>query len=391
MFAMSLLKLPDYLWGIETFYGCNAELLFDRFQTTYEELKPTKSLTTTARSSFQTTYEELKLSMGATPSCSSTASRLPMRNWNNRKVATVLESNQASRLPMRNWNRPMKPWFHIVSCRFQTTYEELKPISRKTSGKGWASRLPMRNWNLGLTIPEEICPWSFQTTYEELKRFTVDGIFDEYKVKLPDYLWGIETLRWDDGLGDLPASRLPMRNWNSSTLRYKSSGRFCFQTTYEELKPWIGCFFLMFSSCFQTTYEELKLASGFFFLKKLPTLPDYLWGIETEYIQHTGLSRVALPDYLWGIETSLRYRPHHQTALPDYLWGIETQRDKGSFWRHIAGFQTTYEELKHEICSSRTWTSNGFQTTYEELKLHNWPLCVTIAPTASRLPMRNWN
>ncbi len=99
----------------------------------------------------------------------------------------------ASRLPMRNWNtnwRTILPW---RQRRFQTTYEELKPLGDIGEGPTVekASRLPMRNWNT-----------SFGT-----KRIT--------RNTLPDYLWGIETRICREVFLSFPASRLPMRNWNA--------------------------------------------------------------------------------------------------------------------------------------------------------------------------------
>ncbi len=59
---MDQVKLPDYLWGIETVsYEIDFAQLWERFQTTYEELKP-------------------PVPVPVTVPC--LASRLPMRNWN---------------------------------------------------------------------------------------------------------------------------------------------------------------------------------------------------------------------------------------------------------------------------------------------------------------------
>ena len=144
-----------------------------------------------------------------------------------------------------------------------------------------------------------------------------------------------------------------------------------------------------FRHSFQTTYEELKRVSG---LTNTPafSLPDYLWGIETQSSRRS-LARpgLRLPDYLWGIETRrcqrdpseswasrlpMRnwnlctfFRLSQKISLPDYLWGIETRK-----W---------YAENKERV--------KGFQTTYEELKLYlsMW----LYLSWASRLPMRNWN
>jgi len=251
--------------------------------------------------SFQTTYEELKrisnllkLSMVGLPDYlwgietdkpnrsggSSTASRLPMRNWNffsnerrdgNDALPDYLWGietsssdsassrwSSASRLPMRNWNPPFVWNCGIVWNGFQTTYEELKRSKvSEVSTLEYASRLPMRNWNLRAgqenfavrMLPDYLWgietvwirpQWThtqlrFQTTYEELKppMSTTSGC----EPWLPDYLWGIETssntnyqfrergfqttyeeLKLSDDLEKMEpnvlASRLPMRNWN---------------------------------------------------------------------------------------------------------------------------------------------------------------------------------
>jgi len=116
----------------------------------------------------------------------------------------------------------------------------------------------MRNWNYGAYFKS-----------------------DTFMLWLPDYLWGIETLRrWEMPIQrkrfqttyeelklahrrrhkvDLKlASRLPMRNWNR-VFGCDWDCVFCFQTTYEELKlsRCLWCFFKCIG--FQTTYEELKL------------------------------------------------------------------------------------------------------------------------------------
>jgi len=102
---------------------------------------------------------------------------------------------------------------------FQTTYEELKlRISRNLESTRSASRLPMRNWNTVCSKPVPISLSSFQTTYEELKLvWNHTAVFK--CAWLPDYLWGIETFYPKHTVLRLSlASRLPMRNWNASTL-----------------------------------------------------------------------------------------------------------------------------------------------------------------------------
>jgi len=187
----------------------------------------------------------------------SLASRLPMRNWNPGSAYVIPDTESASRLPMRNWN---------TDCE-----------TKQQRGE------------------------SFQTTYEELKQ--VPALLSEIRAgfKLPDYLWGIETLilsfssaaifasrlpmrNWNSpafslnsvrkGASRLPmrnwnatdsatitidgASRLPMRNWNRKERNTEEGSWWGFQTTYEELKPWFDLKNDILLG-FQTTYEELKL------------------------------------------------------------------------------------------------------------------------------------
>jgi len=145
-----------------------------------------------------------------------------------------------------------------------------------------------------------------------------------------------------------------------------------FQTTYEELKLGIlgkvGSTALtlpdylwgietdfkmdsgfMGESCFQTTYEELKPVSWTSaWHPPLWPLPDYLWGIETDLVHFGHCSgSIRLPDYLWGIETPQAFsKPSEHCSLPDYLWGIETNKFHVTGGALVFCFQTTYEELK---------------------------------------------
>ena len=116
------------------------------FQTTYEELKPVGSGILPALASLpdylwgiETWFKLIYVTHGI-------ASRLPMRNWNRTRLQVVkgqrlpdylwgietrienwrLKNWRASRLPMRNWN----------------LYVPEGPESKDN-----ASRLPMRNWN----------------------------------------------------------------------------------------------------------------------------------------------------------------------------------------------------------------------------------------------------
>jgi len=96
--------LPDYLWGIETRYLLKKLSRSWSFQTTYEELKPTRS-PGTGRTEVE-------------------ASRLPMRNWN---------QLQQTGLTMMGW-LPDYLW-------------GIETPTRGHSRACDASRLPMRNWN----------------------------------------------------------------------------------------------------------------------------------------------------------------------------------------------------------------------------------------------------
>jgi len=199
-FGFCFIKLPDYLWGIETAVGVAWDY--------------------NAESRFQTTYEELKLiSFTSAIAAAASASRLPMRNWNDISFPSSM---------------------YLSNARFQTTYEELKLLWRFLKKRDTRPR--------------------FQTTYEELKPSS-SPYFVPPVIALPDYLWGIETRAGsDDSEDQLPASRLPMRNWNE--------------------KP-------------STVFNWL-----------MDKLPDYLWGIETcSAFDNSSNSMRRLPDYLWGIET----------------------------------------------------------------------------------------
>jgi len=141
-------------------------------------------------------------------------------------------------------------------------------------------------------------------------------------------------------------------------------------------------------------------------------LPDYLWGIETTWLQRYILCRSCFQTTYEELKPALVKWLKMKPRLPDYLWGIETffflMFSSSLLWR----FQTTYEELKHLSPVPCVNHAAGFQTTYEELKLL-LPVTSSVASLslpdylwgietgreesrmrscrASRLPMRNWN
>jgi len=210
------------------------------FQTTYEELKHISNSGPYQRNGFQTTYEELK-----------------------RSIKTTRPPNPAG---FQTTYEELKPSLFSTTLRkragFQTTYEELKQVflcSFRFSGCH-ASRLPMRNWNL-LSFPRRCASERFQTTYEELKLSSPTNTVAREDVKLPDYLWGIETIHISGNQSRNSASRLPMRNWNRQTIWKPRSKSWRFQTTYEELKH-ISNSGPYQRNGFQTTYEELKQKFG---------------------------------------------------------------------------------------------------------------------------------
>jgi len=319
-----LFVLPDYLWGIETWsiHGGSSSP-GPCFQTTYEELK-LHGLTSIISFEFQ-------------------ASRLPMRNWNAGWKRYWRHWKLASRLPMRNWNWENRR-AQRKSVRFQTTYEELKrePASCGTGSVG-ASRLPMRNWNRihrersprknASRLPMRNWNWDlaraslqwmrFQTTYEELKRLPKPP-FSAAVLRLPDYLWGIETWRRLCRRWLKRASRLPMRNWNATRPR-SVLFRFRFQTTYEELKLYTFHFWsLALNTASRLPMRNWNRISPFHHLKnEASRLPMRNWNQRVRLRPSTRERASRLPMRNWN-----RIRIGRLLlcgTLPDYLWGIETR------------------------------------------------------------------
>jgi len=82
-------RLPDYLWGIETWTRSENGKRLSSFQTTYEELKHFQLLIDISNEKgFQTTYEELKTVSLCQRLSNFQAFRLPMRNWNSSSSRT---------------------------------------------------------------------------------------------------------------------------------------------------------------------------------------------------------------------------------------------------------------------------------------------------------------
>ena len=105
MRQIAFFSLPDYLWGIETWYKYTSTPKNIRFQTTYEELKLDQ-----VRANGEVSFV------------------LPDYLWG-------IETQSGRTAGGQSWSG------------FQTTYEELKPIKHAIIWYYIASRLPMRNWN----------------------------------------------------------------------------------------------------------------------------------------------------------------------------------------------------------------------------------------------------
>jgi len=249
---------------------------------------------------------------------------------------------------MRNWNRTSRGVL-AQDHRFQTTYEELKPYSSELFMRevNSASRLPMRNWNqravprhpqdrelpdylwgietlknVAIADPDQL---RFQTTYEELKLHSIDRLSESWS--LPDYLWGIET--------------------EANHASHKKT-KYRFQTTYEELKP-DRCSKL-FRSIPASRLPMRNWNEHCGLLDYLPLsasrLPMRNWNV---YFKTENKPMTWLPDYLWGIETSsghIRTACGSASRLPMRNWNFSGN----SRSTLLTSFQTTYEELKHGCC-----------------------------------------
>jgi len=143
-------ELPDYLWGIETNESCDPKVLIHvRFQTTYEELKqdihfwiavsgfasrlPMRNWNLAQVTDFGLGSELPDYLWGIETSRTRflwiRKQELPDYLWGIETApccSSPFVFNSASRLPMRNWNQILRCEYHLV-CE--------------------ASRLPMRNWN----------------------------------------------------------------------------------------------------------------------------------------------------------------------------------------------------------------------------------------------------
>ena len=301
----SLCVFSDYLWGIETWRRLSKHRPCNGFQTTYEELKQILIITRRPGPWFSDYLWGIETSI----------------SWmSNHPTCPVF------RLPMRNWNWWLWRYHSFRSCRFQTTYEELKP--------------PTPAYVILSVI-------RFQTTYEELK-LPHGRKTNKEKKRFSDYLWGIETrfffsfhfhvqtrfqttyeeLKLGGSDYDLPpivvfrlpmrnwnfhwnhmlfkaweVFRLPMRNWNSRPAYFTTSRAIVFRLP---MRNWNEILSSQIHDPrgFQTTYEELKPRNIYLWLYHLYSFSDYLWGIETRDVPLSIALALRFSDYLWGIETN---------------------------------------------------------------------------------------
>ena len=193
-------------------------------------------------------------------------------------------------------------------------------------------------------------------------------------------------------LRNIRVLNVPMRNWNPAEWSAWAGIRFCFERTYEELKPGVVAAAKEGKLSFERTYEELKLVregKGMNLLECFertyeelkPNVRNenwsahgafwtYLWGIETwrrawisgidicfertyeelklkpvwvHLTRISGVLNVPMRNWnSWQVHQSREFRPRFWT----YLWGIETWSLQMRMWR-LCGFERTYEELKH--------------------------------------------
>jgi len=118
---------------------------------------------------------------------------------------------------------------------------------------------------------------------------------------------------------------LPMRNWNLYITFHHLPCRICFESTYEELKP--------------------DIVHGGGDKTHVLSLPMRNWNMPANIQSSTSSSVLSLPMRNWN-----------STEIP-----ITTTE--------LAGFESTYEELKLRIRYSPEKVGTSFESTYEELKL----------------------
>ena len=269
----------------------------------------------------------------------------------------------------------------------------------------------MRNWNASLfeplvlwillpdylwgieTIVGVVCNLlccRFQTTYEELKPAPA-SIFDASTELLPDYLWGIETkksvpmtmkrqsgfqttyeeLKQSLGTKEIIepiASRLPMRNWNPVLLYLYTSRR----ASRLPMRNW---------NLDQLAITRADLASR---------LPMRNWN-PFSYSHFARLEAASrLPMRNWNNRNTMRTGFILRTLasrLPMRNWNL------GSVWDGWASKSASRLPMRNWNATASLSSMRNQRAS--RLPMRNWnPVdnsWAILSATASRLPMRNWN
>jgi len=209
---------------------------------------------------------------------------------------------------------------------FHSTYEELKPIRRKSGivPSSFVFILPMRNWNLEDCIENA---------------YTWNTVFI-----LPMRNWNeVKSLRPGIWTG---VFILPMRNWNRQWTANLKRMEFMFsfylwgiETFVQKPVP------RQTQSVFILPMRNWNAMAGWLFYWR-HKFSFYLWGIETSFGGRMLASICLFSFYLWGIETGfLETTPGNAIEFSFYLWGIETEGHLFLPWI-LHRFHSTYEELK---------------------------------------------
>ena len=350
--AHKLAEFWSYLWGIET-PEVRRRLRggMDRFDRTYEELKPHQNYTPSNHVDFRfdRTYEELK----------------PIRNIILRHCVRSFDRTYEE---LKLFLSPA-PVQSVAHC-FDRTYEELKPTYTRGMPT-FRTQFWSYLWGIETRKPATACKarlmfWSylwgietynqnsirnakdgFDRTYEELKRrlIGIAAVRDIVLIvpmrnwnSLPFRMDGRRTLvlivpmrNWNEGIRNVATALatvliVPMRNWNANTTGVDYSGEQGFDRTYEELKPLPSWCLPRFRPRFDRTYEELKLQRVRHTIQHPAQSFDRTYEeLKLFYRFQPVRRRRKFWSYLWGIETTMCWRMCSFTSrFWSYLWGIET-------------------------------------------------------------------
>ena len=186
---------------------------------------------------------------------------------------------------------------------YQPTYEELKLFNpgNYVFSRGVTS-LPMRNWN---AVAEKPSSASISVTSLPMRNWNI--LLDDHfpaPVRLPAYLWGIETQHapnesirllwlpaylWGIETRKIPTSRapgcrLPAYLWGIETLEIAKPFLFHLFVTSLPMRNWNSSFITGMDSLFSVTSLPMRnwnWSASWGTWAALESLPAYLWGIET--------------------------------------------------------------------------------------------------------------